>query len=49
MLVLVGVGVFADPGTPAADVGAAADVDVSPSGAPVLGFSWVEGAGAELD
>lgn len=40
-------------GAPAvAAVGAAAAVvavDVSPSGAPELGFSWLEGAGAELD
>lgn len=53
MLVLVAVGVFAAPGTPAtaaAAVGGAADVevDVSPSGAPEVGFSWVEGAAAEL-
>lgn len=41
VLVLVGVGVFPDPGTPDAPV---ADVDVSPSGAIELGFSWVEGA-----
>lgn len=46
VLVLVGVGVFPDPGTPpAAAVAAAA---VSPSGAPEPGFSWEEGAGAEL-
>lgn len=45
VLVLVDVGVFPDPGTPAA---AAAVADVSPSGAPEPGFSCVEGAGAEL-
>lgn len=44
VLVLVDVGVFPDPGTPAA----AAVADVSPSGAPEPGFSCVEGAGAEL-
>lgn len=43
VLVLVGGGMFPDPGTTAA-----ADVDASPSAAPVLGLSCVEGAGARL-
>lgn len=48
VLVLVFVGVFPDAGTPGAAVAAAADVDVSPSGAPEPGFIWGEGVGAEL-
>lgn len=46
VLVLVGGGMFPDPDTP--DDPDVADVDVSPSAAPELGFSCVEGVGAEL-